>query len=1061
MGESPSFRASPQQEQMWIEEPLGPHGRVQAVVALAGDVEPQAVRNAVERVVERHEILRTTFLRHAGIKVPLQVVHDSLAPHWQTVKLSTLSQAELASRLCELADEELERTLDYERGPLLQVLAAEIGGTTRGLVLTLPTLCSDASSLGVLLSELGQLLASQSLSGEPLQYADYSEWRHDQLAATDEAAEVGREFWGDAADVPAPRFPLAKDSQADPAPDELPLGGGPDLGPLLGEVCGRYGSTRPVVIEAAWHAFLSRVTGRDDLVVAALNATPRHPDLEGAVGPIACALPIRTLVPEDLTFAELLDQLDRALAEAAVHQDRISAARPAHPLGFAVRPSGVMEDGVRLSPIRLRDSGTVMPLTLAYDESPDGVFGLALQFDREAIDRVHAAMLAEQFERFLGSALADPGAKIGDLDLLAEADRSLLLERVNDTAEALPDRRVHELFEQRAFEAPQAIAVTDGRESLSYAELETRANQLAHRLRQAGVGAGAVVALCTDRSVEMVVGVLGILKAGGAYLPLNQEHPMPRLAFQVEQIGARVLVTQEELLDRVPPFEEVICLDRDRAALEALDSDRPTPAGTLDDLVYVIYTSGSTGMPKGVAVTHRNLANYTADIIRRLGASSERLVFGMATAISTDLGNTAFYPALCSGGTLALIRPEVAADAAAFAERVEEARLDVLKLTPSHLRALLRANDSRVLPRGWLILGGERLSWDLVDRVRSLSRCRILNHYGPTETTVGSCTMLVGDGPGPYAPATVPIGTPIANTRCYILDDRLRPVPLGVEGRLFIGGAGVARGYIGPSDLSAERFIADPFAGKAARMYDTGDLACRLPDGILEFRGRADDQVKVRGFRVEPSEIESVLREHPAVADAAVVAVEEGADDVRLVAYFAPRTATVDDLRRHVAEWLPEIMIPASFVPLDALPVTPSGKLDRMALQERSIAGMEEATSYVAPRTAVEEAVAAVWADVLGLDRVSVTADFFALGGHSLLATQVVAQLRSDFAIEIPLHSLFMYPTVESLSEEVVRLMGAAEEEEGTAELLEELNSLTREQAGQLSGERGGGTERA
>jgi amino acid adenylation domain-containing protein len=1054
--ESPSFRASPQQEQMWIEEPLGPQGRVQAVVGLAGSIEPQAVRDAVGRLVERHEILRTTFVRHAGIRVPLQVVHDSLAPQWETVDLANPAQVELASRLCELADEELEQTLDYEHGPLLQVLAAEIGGTTQGLVLTLPSLCADASSLGVLLSELGVLLAGQDLAGEPLQYADYSEWRHEQLAATDEAAEAAREFWREAADVPVSRFPLAKESQAAPVPDELPIKGGPDVRSLLREVAGRYGSTCAVAIEAAWHAFLSRVTGRHDLVVATLNATARHPDLEGAVGPIACALPIRTLVPEDLTFAELIDQVARTLAEAALHQDRVSALPPAHPVGFIIRPSQVVENDIRLSLIRFRDSATVMPLTLAYAEAPDGESGLALQFDREAIEHVHAAMLAEQFERFLHSALEDPGRKIGDLDLLTEPDRHLLLERFNDTGEALPEQQVHELFEERAADAPQAIAVTDGRESLSYAELEKRANQLAHRLRQAGVGAGAVVALCTDRSVEMVVGVLGILKAGGAYLALNQEHPVARLAYQVEQTGASVLVTQEGLLDRVPPVEEVICLDREREALEALDISRPTPASTLDDLVYVIYTSGSTGMPKGVAVTHRNLVNYTSDIIRRLGAANEALVFGMVTAISTDLGNTAFYPALCSGGTLALVRPEVAADAAAFADRVAESPLDVLKITPSHLRALLRANDATILPRAWLILGGERLGWDLVDSVRSLSRCRILNHYGPTETTVGSCTMLVGNDPGPYAPATVPIGAPISNTRCYILDGRLRPIPLGLEGRLFIGGAGVARGYIGASDLSAERFIADPFAGEAARMYDTGDIACRLPDGTLEFRGRADDQVKVRGFRVEPSEIESVLREHPAVADAAVV-TEDGADDVRLVAYFAPGTAaTVDDLRRHVAGWLPEIMIPASFVPLDALPLTPSGKLDRVALQERSVAGMDEANSYVAPRTAVEEAVAAVWADVLGLNEVSVDADFFALGGHSLLATQVVAQLRSDFAIEIALHSLFMYPTVASLSEEVVRLMSAADEE-GTAELLEELNGLTREQARQLSGERGSG----
>ena len=426
-----------------------------------------------------------------------------------------------------------------------------------------------------------------------------------------------------------------------------------------------------------------------------------------------------------------------------------------------------------------------------------------------------------------------------------------------------------------------------------------------------------------------------------------------------------------------------------------------------------MYTSGSTGTPKGVSVTHRNLSNYTQDMIRRLGADGRAYVFGMVTAISTDLGNTAVFPALCSGGTLALVKPEVAADPAAFALRVADSPLDVLKITPSHLSALLRANDGRVLPRLWLILGGERLGWDLVERVRGLSDCRILNHYGPTETTVGSCTMLVEDGPGRYAPATVPIGRPISNTRCYVLDDRLEPAPLDVPGRLFIGGAGVARGYIGQPELTAERFLPDPFAAAGARMYDTGDLVRRLPDGTLEFLGRADGQVKIRGFRVEPSEVESALRSHPAVANAAVVPVEETAGDIRLVAYCelggaatcgrpAPSRGGVG-ARVHDPVGVRHARRVAADGQRQGRPAGAAGP-------RRSAPGGDG--DYVAPRSAVEEAVAAIWADVLGLERVSVEADFFALGGHSLLATQVVAQVRTDFAIELPLHSLFVCPTV-------------------------------------------------
>jgi amino acid adenylation domain-containing protein len=552
-----------------------------------------------------------------------------------------------------------------------------------------------------------------------------------------------------------------------------------------------------------------------------------------------------------------------------------------------------------------------------------------------------------------------------------------------------------------------------------------------------------VVGLCTDRSVDMVVGVLGILEAGGAYLPLNHEHPSARLEHQLEETGAKAIVTQEPLLDRLPAGGlSVVCLDRDRAELDALDGSPLGVEGSLDDLVYVIYTSGSTGTPKGVGVTHGNLSNYTQDLVGRLGVDGEACRFGMVTAISTDLGNTAFYPSLCSGGTLVLVRPEVAADPAAFAAQVADAPLDVLKITPSHLGALLRAGEERVLPRRVVVVGGERFGWDLVDRIRGLGSCRILNHYGPTEATVGSTTLEVGGGPGAYAPASVPVGRPIANTRCYVLDEAGEPVPLGAPGRLYIGGAGVARGYVGRPELTAERFLADPFAD-GGRMYDTGDVVRRLPDGVLEFLGRADDQVKIRGFRVEPTEVEAVLCSHPSVPAAAVVAVG-GDDDLRLVAYVeGGADAAEDELRRHLADRLPDYMIPSAFATVASLPLTASGKVDRVALAQMEIASTD-AAAYVAPRTAVEEAVAAVWAEVLGRERVSVEDDFFALGGHSLLATQVVAQVRTDFAIELPLHSLFMYPTVATLSAEIVTLMSAAEHDE-TQALLEELEGVAEE----------------
>jgi acyl-coenzyme A synthetase/AMP-(fatty) acid ligase/acyl carrier protein len=465
----------------------------------------------------------------------------------------------------------------------------------------------------------------------------------------------------------------------------------------------------------------------------------------------------------------------------------------------------------------------------------------------------------------------------------------------------------------------------------------------------------------------------------------------------------------------------------------------------------VIYTSGSTGTPKGVCVTHANVVNYATDIVARLGADTEPRSFGAVTSISTDLGNTALFGALCSGGTLVLVSPTAAADPGAFARQFEATPVDVLKITPSHLGALLAGDDPRVLPRRCLVLGGERAPWDLIARIRALSDVSILNHYGPTETTVGSCTFRVGDGPGEYAPASVPIGRPISNTSCYVLDEHGQPMPVGVPGRLLIGGAGVARGYAGDAALSAERFIEDPFGrGPGARMYDTGDLARWLPDGSLEFVGRADEQVKIRGYRVEPGEVEAALRSHPQVREAvAVTHASATTGDARLVAYCAlDGTVSQEDLRIHLTEWLPEYMLPSAIAVLDGLPRTPSGKVDRQALPDPDTLAQDDA-EYVGPRTPLEEAIVEIWSQVLDLPRVGIEDDFFSLGGHSLLATQVVAQVRSNFAVELPLHSLFTYPTAASLANEIMQMMGASEEEE-TAKLMAELEGLSDEEAERL-----------
>jgi amino acid adenylation domain-containing protein len=516
-----------------------------------------------------------------------------------------------------------------------------------------------------------------------------------------------------------------------------------------------------------------------------------------------------------------------------------------------------------------------------------------------------------------------------------------------------------------------------------------------------------------DRSPATIVALLGILKAGGAYLPLNFEHPAARLAHQLEEAGATVLVTQEPLLERLPAFSgTTLCVDRDAEAIAARPAADPARVNELDDLVYVMYTSGSTGLPKGVAVSHANLANYTSDIVERLEVT-EGLHFAVVSALSTDLGNTAIFPALVAGGCIHLLSPQAAMDADVLAAYATEHPFDVMKITPSHLTALLAGEGAAaVLPRRWIVLGGEALSWELVERIRTLgARCRILNHYGPTETTVGSCVLEVTEsGTGP----SVPIGRPIANTRAYVLDRQLEPLPAGVPGELCIGGAGVARGYVNRPDETAERFVAAPFGD---RVYRTGDRARLLRDGTIEFQGRLDQQVKIRGFRVEPGEIETALLRHPAVRQAAVAVRDNAHGDAQLVAYVvAMPQPTVDELQAFLGESLPDYMVPSAFASLDALPFTPSGKVDRRALPDPASIQAQREAEYVAPRDALEEEIAAIWADLLGVERVGVLDDFFALGGHSLLATQMIIRIRRTHA-DIQLHALLRAPTVAALAD--------------------------------------------
>ena len=1041
-----SFRPSPQQELLWLAHPDGPAGGPRVAIDIDGTLDHDRLRQALRLLTDRHEILRTTFPRRSGMRVPLQVVHESLAPEFDVVDLSALASADQDLRLAELEAAARERAWDYESGPLVSAQLAVLDAARHVLLLTVAAPCADGGALATAAVELAASYGNAATVDDPLQYADFSEWQHHLLEGDDDEAEAGRRFWSESDTGPAQTLPFVR-ALHPTATESIDVTLGDSDAASIAAAAAQYGITPAAIVQAAWQIVACKLSG-DDISLATVPAGRIHGELDTAIGAFARALPVRLRSGDGASIADIATQLHRAQEVAERWQDYAPADVAAgFTTGFvAIVPfAPITSDGVSFS-CRDLEPPASFPLGLEWDGT-----SCQLRFDRAAVDRESAVRMARYLGRVLVTAAAEPDTAIDDLELLEAKDVRRLTVDLNATAESVPAKLIHELVEDAAEVDPTRPAAVDETGVITYAELLERANQLAQRLGRAGVGPGSIVGLCTDRSTEMIVGLLGILKAGAGYLPLNFEHPPARLAHQLQETGAPAVVTQEAFVARLPDFGgEVVCLDRDRAALDEEPTSAPDVSVALDSVVYVIYTSGSTGTPKGVAVTHANVANYVHALGTQLGAMEKPLAFGMVTAISTDLGNTAVFPALCTGGTLVIVSPATASDAAAAAAFLRAQPVDVLKITPSHLNALLSgAEAADVLPKSWLVVGGEALSWDLVGRVRERGACRMLNHYGPTETTIGACTSVVADEPGQYAPATAPIGRPIANTACYVLDDRGRCVPEWALGELHIGGSGVAQGYVGQPELTAERFHADPFvASDGARMYATGDLVRRLPDGEIEFVGRRDDQLKIRGFRVEPSEVESVLRRYPPIREAVVIGDDDGRGERRLVAYVvAEGTVTSEDLKRHAAQWLPEVMIPSAFVVIDSLPLTPSGKVDRLALPSPEKANGTGPDSYIAPRTPIEEAIAAIWIDVLRIERAGVDDDFFALGGHSLLATQIIAQIRSDLSVNLPLHSLFTAPTIATLAAQVVQMMGDDDE---TAKLLAEVDQLSDEEVERL-----------
>jgi amino acid adenylation domain-containing protein len=1045
------FPTSFPQQLLWILDQLEPGRPVHhlaAAVRLKGQLRVAALERSFDRIVERHDVLRATFVERDGR--PVQRIAPSLRTPLPVTDLGGLpaSQRDAAAR--RLIAEQARRPFDLARGPLLRAGLFRTTDDEHLLAVTMHHIVSDGWSLQLLFEELAAWYASfvtgrPSPLGElPIQYADYAQWQREWL--TGDALAEHLAYWKrQLAGAPAV-LELLTDQ---PRPPEQGFAGAresvwldADLTAALRALGHGEDATLYMVLLAAFQALLGRYSGQEDVVVGSPVANRTHEETERLIGFFANLLVLRTDLSGDPTFRELLRRIREVALEAYAHQEvpferLVEELQPERSLRHTPLFQVLLillnhpREAVRLPGLELTfveiDPGTAeFDLTL-YAWEDGNETELTLEYKTELFDAATAARILSHLERLLRGAAANPDRRLSSVSLLGDEERRQLVEDWNATAADYTEvRRIHELFEAQAARTPGAPAVAYRDEQLTFGELNARANRLARHLRRLGVDSETLVGVCLERSPELVVALLAILKAGGAYVPLDPNYPQERLSYMLRDARIPVLVTERRLAGRVqadaaPNGLELMCLDEASVAHE--DASDVAVSAPADALAYVIYTSGSTGQPKGVLGLHHGAVNRFAWMWRAFPFEPDEVCCAKTSLNFVDSVWELWGP-LLQGVRVVLVPDEALADPEQLIRTLAAHRVTRIVLVPSLLRALLDAGGdlAGALPalRYW-VTSGEALAPDLVERFgAALPGAALINLYGSSEVAADVTCYDVRRA-GDHV-SSVPIGRPIANTQIYLLDPHLNPVPVGVPGELCVGGAGLARGYLNRPDLTAEKFIPNPFAADAwSRLYRTGDRARYLPDGNIEYLGRLDHQVKVRGFRIELGEVEAALERHPAVRAAVVVAQDVGADDVRLIAYAVPASETPPprELRDALKQELPDYMVPAAFVLLDALPLTPNGKVDRKALPEPDWSRPERQEVFVAPRTPTEEALAGIWSSVLRVERVSVHDNFFELGGHSLLATQVLARVRQAFRLNLQARNLFDAPTAAKFAAKV------------------------------------------
>jgi amino acid adenylation domain-containing protein len=1031
---------------------------------LSGPLDVRALTQSVNEIIRRHEVWCTTF--SIVDDQPVQVVAPNLTLTIPVLDLQEFTRAGQEAETSHRVAEAARYSFDLERGPLLSLKLLRLDEQIHLLLFTVHQIVCDGWSVGLFFRELASLYRAcvnretAVVPKLPIQFGDYAVWQRRWIKGPIFESQLS--YWKGRLDGAPLAFELPTDR---PRPRiqtfhgaRQPVEVSDSMTGQLKELSRNHNTTLFETLMAAFNALLYRYTVQEDIIVGFPVANRNQTAVQNLIGSFVNTLVLRTHISENLTFSELLSRVREGCRGAYAHQDLpfenlVEELQPQRDMtrnalfqimfAFQNTPASELDlMGVTVEPVEVNTETCKFDLTLSLTERAQRLVGF-FEYSTDLFDRSTVERSVGHFQTLLQGSLANPDEPIATLPILSKAERHQLLVEWNNVEADYPQVCIHELFEAQVQRTPNAIAVESRGKRLTYRELNSQANQLAHYLRKLGTGPETLVGICVERSLEMVIGLLGIFKAGGAYVPLDPVYPRERLAFMLEDAGVSVLLTQAKLIedrgwriedsdareiiedgrskmeDRNPPSSildpqrKMVCLDRDREKIAQQSERNPDQEATAQNLAYVIYTSGSTGKPKGVQVSHRSVVNCLCAMGQNVALTAKD-VFLALTTIAFDIAALELFLPLIQGAKLVLAGRDETLDGRELLDRLTECGATIMQATPSAWKLLVDAGWNA--GKGFKILcGGETLSRDLADRLLE-GGASLWNLYGPTETTIWSTIAKVEPSENP-----VPIGRPIANTQIYILDSHLQPVPVGVHGELYISGDGLARGYLHRKELTAEKFIPNPFSDQAdARLYRTGDQARYRSDGNIEFLGRFDNQVKIRGYRIELGEIEVVLNQHSAARESVVVARErDSSGEKDLIGYLVPinpSNLSVPELRSFLKEKLPDYMVPSVFIPLEALPLTPNGKIDRNALPPPGGERPELDQGFVEPRTEIEELVAQVWREVLKLDNIGVHDNFFELGGHSLLATRVVARLRTHFNIDLSLRKLFELPTVAELA---------------------------------------------